>query len=272
MEFVTKNLGLSQRRACRLIGLSRNTLRYEPQPDKDGPLRKRLRELSEQRRRSGCQLFHAIAKREGLVINHKRTERVYKEENLSLTIRRRKKRASCSRLEIPKAERMNELWAMDFMHDSLQNSRKLRILPIIDTYTKECHRIEVDTSIGGKRVASVLSEVASVRGLPDNIVIDNGPEFISNAMDEWAYIREVKLHFIRPGKPVDNAFMESFNARLREECLNVHWFMSIEHARSVIEEWRIDYNQTRPHSSLGFLTPSEFAQQEKENISEYSNL
>lgn len=249
-----------------LIGLSRNTLRYEARPDKDLELRARLKELAEQRRRSGCQMFHAIAKREGLVINHKRTERVYKEEGLSLTIRRRKKRASYARVEIPRAEKRSELWGLDFLHDSMGNGRKLRILPIIDVYTKECHRIEVDRSIGGRRVTSVLSEIASVHGLPENIVVDNGPEFISNAMDEWAYSREVKLHFIRPGKPVDNAFMESFNARLREECLNLNWFRSIEHARKVIEEWRTDYNENRPHSSLGFLTPREFAEKEMKDF------
>ncbi len=205
-------------------------------------------------------------KREELVINHKRTERIYKEEGLSLKIRRRKKRASRARVEIPRAKKRNELWALDFMHDSMGAGRKLRILPIIDTYTKECHRIEVDRSIGGQRVTSVLSEVASVHDLPENIVVDNGPEFISNAMDEWAYNREVTLHFIRPGKPVDNAFMESFNARLREECLNLNWFRSIEHARRVIEEWRVDYNETRPHSTLNFLTPKEFAQKEEEDF------
>jgi putative transposase len=203
-----------------------------------------------------------MMQREGLVISHKRTERIYKDEGLSLTIRRRKKRASCARVEIPRAQGRNELWAMDFIHDSMGSNRKLRILPIIDTYTKECHRIEVDRSIAGRRVTEVLSEVASMQGLPDNIVVDNGPEFISNSMDEWAYTREVTLHFIRPGKPVDNAFIESFNARLREECLNLHWFRSIEHARRVIEEWRVDYNETRPHSSLGNLTPKEFAAKE----------
>ena len=261
-----ERLGLSARRSCQLIGLSRNTLRYEAQPDKDKGLRDRLKELAGLRRRSGCQMFHAIAKREGLVVNHKRTERIYKEEGLSLTIRRRRKRAACARVEIPRAKKRNELWALDFMHDSMGQGRKLRILPVLDTYTKECHRIEVDRSIGGKRVTEVLSEVSSVEGLPENIVIDNGPEFISNAMDEWAYTREVTLHFIRPGKPVDNAFMESFNARLREECLNLNWFRSIEHARRVIEEWRIDYNETRPHSSLGFLTPKEFAAKEEEDF------
>lgn len=261
-----ENFGLSARRACRLIGLSRNTLRYERGPDKDEDIRRRLKELAEQRRRSGCQLFHGILQREGLVKNHKRTERIYKEEGLSLTIRRRKKRASCARVNIPRAQKRNELWAMDFMHDSMGQGRKLRVLPIIDTYTKECHRIEVDRSIGGRRVTEVLSEVASMQGLPENIVVDNGPEFISNAMDEWAYMREVKLHFIRPGKPVDNAFMESFNARLREECLNLNWFRSVEHARRVIEEWRVDYNETRPHSSLDFLTPKEFAEKEEEDF------
>ena len=254
-----------------MIGLSRNTLRYEAKADKDAALRRRLRELAEQRHRSGCQMFHAIAKREGLVINHKRTERLYKEENLSLTIRRRKKRASHARVAIPRAKTRNELWGLDFLHDSVGNGRKIKILPIIDTFTKECHRIEVDRSIGGSRVTSLLSEASLMHGLPENIVVDNGPEFISNVMDEWAYRQKVKLHFIRPGKPVDNAFMESFNARLREECLNVNWFRSIEHARKVIEEWRIDYNENRPHSTLDFLTPKEFAQKEEDILLENSN-
>ena len=254
-----------------MIGLSRNTLLYEAKPDKDGELRKRLRELAEQRRRSGCRMFHAIAQREGLVINHKRTERIYKEEGLSLAIRRRKKRASHARVAIPRAKKRNELWGLDFLHDSLGNGGKIRILPIIDTFTKECHRIEVDRSLGGRRVIALLSEASLMQGLPENIVVDNGPEFISNAMDEWAYNRKVKLHFIRPGKPVDNAFMESFNARLRDECLNVNWFRSIEHARKVIEEWRIDYNENRPHSTLGFLTPKEFVQKEEDILLENSN-
>jgi len=240
---VKEGFGLSQRRASSLIGLSRNTLRYEAKEDKDGALRERLRELAEERRRFGCRRLHILLKREGLVINHKRTERVYKEERLALRVRRRKRMASWSRVELPNAERMNEQWAMDFMQDALYDGRRFRLLPIIDTYTKECMRIEVDTSIGGRRVAAILSEIGSVRGLPENIVVDHGPEFISNALDEWAYSREVKLHFIRPGKPVDNAFIESFNARLRDECLNVNWFMSIEHVRRVTEEWRIDYNE-----------------------------
>jgi len=250
--------GLSQRRASLLVGISRNTLRYDPGPDKDEELRRRMKEIAEQRRRFGCRRLHVLLKREGLVKNHKRTERLYREENLALRIRRRKKLASQGRLEIEKPMRPNQVWAMDFLHDALHNGRKLRFLPVIDTYTKECLRIEVDTSIGGKRVCNVLSQIAAFRELPEKIVVDNGPEFISNALDAWAYERGIKLHFIRPGKPVDNAYIESFNGKFRDECLNQHWFLSVGHARGISEVYRIDYNTERPHSSLGDLTPVEF--------------
>ena len=264
MAFVIGSFGLSQRRASRLIGLCRNTLRYQPEPDADEALRKRMKEIAEQRKRFGCRRLHVMLKREGLVVNHKRTERIYREEKLLLRVRRRKKLASQGRVEIAKAGRANELWAMDFLHDAMYNGKKLRFLPIIDTYTKECFRIEVDTSIGGKRVCTVLSQIAAFRGLPDRIVVDNGPEFISNALDAWAYERGVKLHFIRPGKPVDNAYMESFNGKFRDECLNLHWFMSRGHARDIAEGYRLDYNNERPHSSLGDLTPAEFIRLEEE--------
>lgn len=258
MVYVIDSFGLSQRRASRLIGLCRNTLRYQRKPDNDEALRKRMRELSEKKRRYGCGRLHLFLKREGLVVNHKRTERIYREEGLSLRIRRRKKLASQGRIELSRPERVNEQRAMDFVYDALSNGRRIRLLPIIDTYTRECLKIEVDTSIGGQRVATILSQIGAIRGLPEHIIVDNGPEFISNAMDAWAYEREIKLHFIRPGKPVDNAYMESFNGKLRDECLNQNWFLSLEHARRVIEEWRIEYNQERPHSSLENLTPNEF--------------
>lgn len=261
---IIESFGLSQRRASGLIGLSRNTLRHEPNQGKDEVLRKRMKELAEQRKRFGYRRLHIFLKREGLVINHKRTERIYREENLALRIRRRKKLASQGRIEISRAGRANELWAMDFLHDVLYNGRKVRFLPIIDTYTKECFKIEVDTSISGKRVCTVLSQIAAFRGLPENIVVDNGPEFISNALDAWAYERGVKLHFIRPGRPVDNAYMESFNGKFRDECLNLHWFMSVGHSRNIAEGYRLDYNNERPHSSLGDLTPSEFMRLEEE--------
>jgi putative transposase len=205
-----------------------------------------------------------LLKREGVVVNHKRTERVYRQERLSLRIRRRKKLASQGRVELPMAERPNHIWAMDFLQDALYDGRRIRLLPIIDIYTKECFKIEVDTSIGGRRITEILSQISSVRGLPENIVVDNGPEFVSNAMDAWVYERGIKLQFIRPGKPVDNAYMESFNGKFRDECLNQNWFMSVEHARRVAEEWRIDFNEERPHSSLGDLTPNEFRRLEEE--------
>lgn len=261
---VIESFGLSQRRASGLIGVSRRTLCHKPEQDRDGELRKRMKELAEQRRRFGCRRLHVLLRREGLVNNHKRTERIYREEKLALRIRRRKKLAAQGRIEIAKAGRPNELWSMDFLHDVLYSGRKIRFLPIIDTYTKECFRIEVDSSIGGKRVCTVLSQIAAFRGLPERIVVDNGPEFISNALDAWAYERGVKLHFIRPGKPVDNAYMESFNGKFRDECLNLHWFMSVGHARDISEDYRVDYNNERPHSSLGDLTPAEFIRLEEE--------
>ena len=153
------------------------------------------------------------------------------------------------------------------MRDNLSDGRTIKLLSVVDEYTRKCFRIEVDTSINGLRVTRILSEISQTQGLPEIIIIDNGPEFISNALDAWAYQRGVKLTFIRPGKPVENAYIESFNGRLRDECLNENWFLSIEHARRVVEEWRIDYNTARPHSSLGNLTPEEFIRRKSENFS-----
>jgi putative transposase len=252
------SFGLTQRRAGGLVGVGRNTFRRRPRADRDGKLRERLKEIAEQRRRFGCRRLHILLKREGLVVNHKRTERIYREERLALRIRRRKKMAAEARVTLPVPERPGQLWAMDFLADALADGRRFRVLPIIDTFSRECLWVEVDTSIGGKRVAAVLSRISALKGLPENIVVDNGPEFISNALDAWAHVRGIKLQFIRPGKPVDNAFMESFNGKLRDECLNENWFFSLNHARQVIEKWRIDYNRERPHSSLGDLSPEEF--------------
>jgi putative transposase len=151
---------------------------------------------------------------------------------------------------------------MDFVADAALNNRRIKAMPIVDVYTKKCHRIEVDTSINGVRVCRVLDEVGEREGLPEVIMIDNGPEFAGKALDEWAYRNGVKLQFIRPGKPVENAYIESFNGRLRDECLNEHWFINLVQARKLIEDWRVDYNQVRPHSSLGYLTPEEFTKKE----------
>lgn len=265
--FIKQGFGLSIRRACELIGLSRTSFGYKPgdQPDEKS-IRKRLKELAEKRRRFGCRRLQVLLRREGIVINHKRTERIYKEEGLALHIRRRKKLASVRRVEPVRPERPNQRWSMDFMADNLADGRRLRVLTIVDNYSRKCHRLEVDSSITGQRVVRVLDEIMRTEGLPESITVDNGPEFIGKALDAWAYHRGVTLNFIRPGKPVENAYIESFNGRLRDECLNGHWFMSLEHARKVIEAWRGDYNRERPHSSLGNLTPDEFLKMEAEKF------
>lgn len=221
-----------------------------------------MKEIAQKRTRFGCPRIHVLLKREGLVRNHKRTERLYREEKLSLRRKRKRKKVSGIRLELPKPERHNHIWSMDFVSDAVTSSRKLKALTVIDEFTRKCHRIEVDTSINGIRVCRVLDEIGDKEGLPEIIITDNGPEFAGKALDEWAYRKGIKLHFIRPGKPVENAYIESFNGRLRDECLNEHWFVSLNHARQIIEEWRLDYNEVRPHSSLENLTPEEFIRKE----------
>ena len=255
---VVSSLGLSIRKACLLVDLSRTGYGYESRRGDDAALRTRLRELAGQRKRFGSPRLHIMLKREHLVVNHKRTERIYKEEGLALRRKRRRKGAAGARMVIPAPERPNQKWSMDFVSDSIVTGRRFRALAIVDDYSRECPAIEVDTSMGGRRVVGVLERLAEIRGLPDVITVDNGPEFAGRALDEWAYRKGVKLSFIRPGKPVENAFAESFNGRLRDECLNTNWFLNLKHARDVIEEWRMDYNAVRPHSSLGGLAPQEF--------------
>ena len=248
-----------------LVDLARASYDYKPVARDDDSLRERIRELAHQRRRFGSPRIHLMLRREGLVINHKRTERIYREEGLSLRKRKRKKVTTQTRLSLPEAVlgSFTSTWlltlVMDFVTDSIVTGRRFRGLTIVDDFTRECPVIEVDTSLGGARVVKVLDRIAETRGLPGTITIDNGPEFTSRALDEWAYRKGVKLHFIRPGKPVENAFAESFIGRLRDECLNENWFISLKHARDVIETWRLDYNKARPHTSLGGLTPMEYA-------------
>jgi len=200
-----------------------------------------------------------MLKRENLVVNHKRTERIYREEGLALRRKRRRKGAGGIRVVMPTAIRPNEHWSMDFVSDSIVTGRRFRALTIVDNYSRECPAIEVDTSLGGARVVTVLDRLSETRGLPEVITMDNGPEFAGRHLDEWAFRKGVKLNFIRPGEPIENAYAESFNGRLRDECLNTNWFMNLKHARRVIEDWRRDYNEVRPHSSLNNLTPMEYA-------------
>jgi putative transposase len=255
-----ERFGLAKSRSCRLTGLSRSAVYYKPraQPEEE-PLRTRMKVLAEKHRRWGLPMIHMVLQREKLVVNHKRSERIYRQMGLALTVRRHKKRAAATRIELPQATRPNERWSMDFMQDGLSNGRKFRVLTVIDTFTRECPVIEVDTSLTGARVSRVLDWLALTRGVPDSIRVDNGPEFAGKAMDLWAYQRNVKLDFIRPGKPTENGHIESFNATVRRDCLKQHYFTTLEEAKRLIEEWRLEYNTFRPHSSLGGSTPEAFA-------------
>ncbi len=258
MCYLETSATCSERRACGLVGISRSSARYRGSGCDDGSLRERLRELAAERRRFGYRRLHALLCREGWTVNHKRVYRIYREEGLSVR-KRCRKRVARARCPMPVLTGPDQRWALDFVSDAFYRGRKLRMLTVVDTFTRESLAIEVDTSLSGVRVARVLDQVIERRGAaPKEIVLDNGPELTSKALDQWAYQRGVRLCFIEPGKPVQNCFIESFNGRLRDECLNEHWFLSLPHARRIIEAWRIDYNHNRPHSSLGDRTPEEF--------------
>jgi putative transposase len=254
-----QSFGLSQRRTCRLTGWNRSSLQYQPQPKDDLPVRNRLKELAAQHPRWGCPLLHDVLHAEGLVQNHKRTERLYREEQLSLRRKRCKKLPAILRVPLPPASQPNERWSMDFIHDQLANGRRFRTLTIIDDFTRQCPALWTDHSIGGHGVVIVLEHLAKIRGLPSAITVDNGPEFTGKTLHDWAQKHGVKLNFTTPGKPTQNAFIESFNGKFRNECLNEHWFTTLNEARLLIEAWRQEYNQIRPHSSLGRIPPNRFA-------------
>lgn len=258
MRYLETSQACSERRACGLVGISRSSCRYQGTERDDGPLRDRLRELAAERRRFGYRRLHVLLRREGWVVNHKLVHRIYREEGLAVR-RRGRKRVARERCTAPPPTAPNQRWALDFVSDALATGRKLRLLTVEDPFSREALEIEVDTSLSGVRVARVLDRLVVERGAaPQTITLDNGPELTSKALDQWAYQHSVDLDFIEPGKPVQNAYIESFNGRLRDECLNEHWFISLSEARRIVEEWRIDYNRERPHSSLGNLTPEEF--------------
>jgi len=251
--------GLSQRRACRLADLKLSTWQYAGHRREVPGLRARLKELAAVRRRFGYRRLHALLRREGWRVNHKAVHRIYVEEGLQVRKRKRKRVARAERRPMVVPQAANQRWSMDFQHDQLAGGRRFRTLNIVDDLTRECPAIEVDTSLPGVRVVRVLDRLAESRGLPMEIVVDNGPEMIGKVLDAWAYRNGVRLHFIEPGKPTENAFIEAFNGRFRDECLNENWFLDLHDARCIIEAWRIDYNANRPHSALGYATPDEFA-------------
>jgi putative transposase len=261
VAYTQERLGFSQRQACRLVGTARSTVRYRRRRGKDDTaLRTRLRELAAQRPRFGYRRRHVLLRREGIVVNHKRIERLYREEGLAVRRRTRKSLTRIRRGHPLPPGRANEQWALDFLQDALASGRKLRVLSVSDGFTREALALEVDTSLPGSRVVRVLQRLLGERERPRQLVLDNGPELISRALEEWAYHHTVALHFIDPGQPIQNAHCESFHSRLRDECLNEHWFLGLGDARQIVEAWRQAYNHARPHSALDYQTPVEFAQ------------
>ena len=219
----------------------------------------RIRDIALSRVSYGYRRIQVMLKREGWPVNHKRVYRLYKLEGLGMWPKRPRRHVTgCRRMGRVTATHPNECWSMDFMSDELYNGQRIRLLTLVDNYTRESLAIEVDPHLGGQRVAEILMLVALERGKPEKIRVDNGPEFTSKRLDQWAYINQVELDFSRPGKPTDNALIEAFNGRLREECLNQNWFLSLDDAREKVETWRKEYNKHRPHSSLGNLSPEEF--------------
>jgi putative transposase len=254
--FFREEFGVSQQRACTMAILHRSTYAYRCQvTDRTAALRQRLRELAAERPRYGYRRLHVLLVREGHAVNHKRIHRLYREEGLAVRRRLRKRVCRGQRRPLLRADRLNQAWSMDFMGDTLSSGRTFRTLNIVDQYSRECLALEVDGSLPGQRVVRVLDRLTAERGLPAVLVIDNGPEFTGKTLDLWAYEHHVQLHFIEPGRPIQNAFVESFNGRFRDECLNQHWFTSLGDARAQIEAWRDDYNARRPHSAFGHRTP-----------------
>lgn len=255
-----KSRRISERRACRLVGFSRSAAWYRLQGRDDGALRRRLKILAERYPRYGYPTLHDMLHIEGLVINPKRTYRLYREEGLQVRTKRRKKlRRARVPLSLPAAA--NQRWSVDFVSDQLANGRRFRVFNVVDDFSRECLLQVVDFSIGGERLTRELDRLAVNRPLPKKMVMDNGPELTSKALFFWSKRTGVRLHFIQPGKPTQNAFIESFNAKFREYCLNLNWFASLQDARSTIESWRTHYNHVRPHRSLGKKPPAVFAQE-----------
>lgn len=248
---------ISARRACRVVALARSTFNYTPRPRTDDALVARIREIALTRVRYGYWRIYTLLRREGWRVNHKRVYRLYKLEGLNLRSKRpRRNRAAAHRLERVEETRPHQVWSMDFVADALFNGQRFRALTVVDNYSRRCLAIRVNRSIRGGDVVATMNRIQARHGAtPDRIQVDNGSEFISKALDRWAYDHKVTLDFSRPGKPTDNPYIESFNGSFRDECLNVHWFLSLDDARTKIETWRQDYNAYRPHQALDGLSP-----------------
>ncbi len=251
---------LSERRACTILGFDRTSVRYRSSRGEDADLRERLRALAGERRRFGWRRLLILLAREGIAPNHKKLRRVYGEERLQVRRRGGRKRALGTRAPMTLPQGPNQRWSLDFVSDALVDGRRFRVLAVVDDYTRECLALVADTSLSGVRVARELNVLVAVRGRPLMMVSDNGTELTSTAILRWCQERGVEWHYIAPGKPTQNAFVESFNGRLRDECLNETLFRSLGHARAVLSAWRDDYNHVRPHGALRGLTPARAAE------------
>jgi len=257
---------ISQRRACGLVGLSRSVLSYRSEKRRcDAQLQGRLRDLAAERKRFGYRRLHVLLRREGYAVNHKKVYRLYREADLAVKRRKRRRGIAVARQPLELPGRANQVWSLDFVMDSLANGRRLKILTVVDDFTKESVLIEPAHSLTGDDVAELLDRVSQFRGYPEAVRTDQGPEFTCRAFDQWAYEHGVTPLLIQPGKPTQNAYIESFNGKLRDECLNEHWFRNLVYAKKVIAAWRRDYNEQRPHSSLNYLTPAEFAVNQRQH-------
>lgn len=257
VDYLRTSYRITIRRACGALRFDRSSYHYRHRRPEQATLRKRIRELAEARVRYGYRRIHVLLRREGWGVNHKRTRRLYREEGLQLRNKTPKRKVSAKRREQRvTAMAANDCWSMDFLSDQLFDGRKIRVLTIIDNYTRVSPAIDVRLSYRGVDVVATLERVARLHGRPKRIRVDNGPEFISKELDLWAYLHDVELDFSRPGKPTDNAFAESFNGKFRAECLNAYWFLSLDDARSKCNAWRTEYNEDRPHSAIGNQTRS----------------
>jgi putative transposase len=253
--------GLTERRSLAVVGMSASSLRYEPRPDRNVALRARIVALAQRHRRYGVGMIHLKLRQAGEIVNYKRVERLYGLEKLHIRRRRRKKIPMTDRQPLVRPSQANEIWSTDFVFDRVASGRTIKCLVIVDDATHEAVAIVPEHTIGGDHLTRILDGICSQRGKPSMIRSDNGPEFTGKAMLTWAHRHGIALRLIEPGKPNQNAYVESFNGRLRDECLNEHWFTSLPHARALIEAWRREYNDERPKMSLGGLTPTQYAKQ-----------
>ncbi len=257
--WMTDAYRVSARRASAVLMIWPSSYYYKPHPRDDRAERKRIREIAETRLRYGCERVHTLLRREGWLINHKKTYRIYCEEGLNLRRKRPRRRvAAMHRQSRSTTSRINEAWSMDLVSDELFDGRRIRALTVVDNFSREALAIPVAERLTGEDVVETMNQLRERRGVPKRIQVDNGSESISKALDKWAYENQVERDFSRPGKPSDNPFIESFNGSFRDECLNVNWFLSPDDARQKIEQWRQEYNHERPHQSLGDMTPIEY--------------